>query len=422
MTKEQLNNNANIGTLFLGNALTQANLGTQVTTLNTLNANVGAFHTYANTKIGTNTNSNLVVVATTTSTSTTTGALVVGGGVGVFGNINIGANANVAGATVLNSTQTAGNDTFVRGKNDSTLIWARPNATYDTVVIGGSATSSTVVNGSKLLINSTDTILLPVGTSAQRPTAASIGTDTTGMFRYSTTAGTIEWYNGSTWASPGSSAGAIVDQQFNGDGTTVAFTLSQAGTSAGAIVNINGVVQIPTLAYSVSGVTLTFTEAPAVGDVIDVRLITLTTSASAISDSSGFNTATASATGILITTGVTSANSVAQWNTTGAQVTTTANISVASAGTPTTIDTIDNTQYRSAKYVIQVTNGATYQVMEALVISNGTTATITTYGTINTGSNLGVLSASVASGNAIVQFTAVNATNFVRVKKDYLLI
>jgi Mycoplasma protein of unknown function, DUF285 len=414
--------NANVGTLFLGNAFTQSNLGTQFNNLNTLNANVGAFHIYANTKIGTNTNSNLVVVATTPSTSTTTGALVVGGGVGVFGNINIGSNANVAGATVLNSTQTVGNDTFIRGKNDSTLIWARPNATYDTVVVGGSATSGTVVNGAKLLVNSTDTIMLPVGTSAQRPTAASIGTDTTGMFRYSTTAGTIEWYNGSAWASPSSSAGAITDQQFNGDGTTVIFTLSQAGTTAGAIVNINGVVQIPTLAYSVTGTTLTFTEAPAVGDVIDVRLITLTTSAGSITDSSGFNSAVASTTGITIATGVTSANNVVQWNTTGAQVTLTANISVPSAGTPTTIDTIDNTQYRSAKYVIQVTSGTVYQVMEALVISNGTTATITTYGTINTGSNLGVLSASVASGNAIVQFTAVNGSNLVRVKKDYLLI
>ena len=64
---------ANIGTLVLGNASTQANLG--------------AFQNYANTKIGTNTNSNLVAVATTTSTSTTTGALVVRGGAGIAGNV-----------------------------------------------------------------------------------------------------------------------------------------------------------------------------------------------------------------------------------------------------------------------------------------------------------------------------------------------
>jgi hypothetical protein len=51
------------------------------------------------------------------------------------------------------------------------------------------------------------------------------------------------------------------------------------------------VVQIPTTAYSVSGVdptcVLTFTEAPVVGDVIDVREITTTTSVMTISNSSG---------------------------------------------------------------------------------------------------------------------------------------
>jgi hypothetical protein len=89
---------ANIGTLFTGNTVTNANLGafqtfsnanaaTQATSINIINANIGAFYNYANTKIGTNTNSNLVVEATTTSTSTTTGALVVRGGAGIAGNV-----------------------------------------------------------------------------------------------------------------------------------------------------------------------------------------------------------------------------------------------------------------------------------------------------------------------------------------------
>jgi hypothetical protein len=56
-------------------------------------------------------------------------------------------------------------------------------------------------------------------------------------------------------------------------------------------VSINGVVQIPTLAYSVSGTNptcvLTFTEAPASGDVIDVRQITTTTSVTQISNGTG---------------------------------------------------------------------------------------------------------------------------------------
>lgn len=54
--------------------------------------NLGAFQTYANTKIGTNTNSNLVVLSTTDSTSSTTGALVVRGGIGVAGNVYVAGN------------------------------------------------------------------------------------------------------------------------------------------------------------------------------------------------------------------------------------------------------------------------------------------------------------------------------------------
>jgi hypothetical protein len=47
------------------------------------------------------------------------------------------------------------------------------------------------------------------------------------------------------------------------------------------------VVQLPTVAYSVTSTTLTFTEAPQPGDVIDVRQITTTTTVTAVSNSPG---------------------------------------------------------------------------------------------------------------------------------------
>ena len=95
---------------------------------------------------------------------------------------------------------------------------------------------------------------------------------------------------------------------------------------------------------------------------------------------------------------------------------------MASANTLTTVDTISNSVYRSAKYVIQVTNGASYQVSEALVIQNGTTATVAEYGVVRTGSNLGVISATVSGGSTLVQFIATNATNNVRIRKEYMVI
>jgi hypothetical protein len=50
---------------------------------------------------------------------------------------------------------------------------------------------------------------------------------------------------------------------FSGDGSTTAFTLSHGvGSDEDILVSVDGVIQEPSVAYSVSGTTLTFTAAP----------------------------------------------------------------------------------------------------------------------------------------------------------------
>ena len=323
----------------------------------------------------------------------------------------------------INVGQNTGNgaDLYVLGKNTTSLIWARPNATYDQVLIGNSATASTLVRGAKLQINSTDSMMIPAGTTAQRPSSTG-GTDTTGMLRFNTTSTAMEIYTGSSWQSLTTQFTVIADQQFNGDGATTAFTLTESQTTNACIVSINGVIQIPTAAYSVSGVTLTFTEAPASGDLIDVRKLTTTATVTAISGANGYMGFYADNNGAYVTTGTAAATNTTYWDTSGGQVSAIGNVTVASANTATTVDTMSTSTYRSAKYIVQVTNGTNYQVMEALMISNGTTATITTYGTIQTNGNLGVLAATQTGSNVTLQFIATNASNVVRIKKDYLVI
>ena len=99
-----------------------------------------------------------------------------------------------------------------------------------------------------------------------------------------------------------------------------------------------------------------------------------------------------------------------------------ANVSVASANTSTTIDSFSSSTYRSAKYLVQVTNGANYQVQEVLVITDGTTATAVTYGIVQTNGNLGVTTATQSGSTCSLKFIAANATNNVRITKDYLLV
>lgn len=114
-------------------------------------------------------------------------------------------------------------------------------------------------------IDATTGLIVPVGTTAQRPTGQA------GMTRFNTTTSLMEIYNGSAWVNVGSGGSTVTLNEYNGDGTTTAFTLSQEGSVNNVIVSINGVVQEVSNAYSVSGTTLTFTHAPVSGDKIQVR-------------------------------------------------------------------------------------------------------------------------------------------------------
>ena len=58
---------------------------------------------------------------------------------------------------------------------------------------------------------------------------------------------------------------ATVKDTFSGDDSTVAFTLSQTSAANEVEVFVGNVQQEPTIAYSISGSTLIFTEAPPTG-------------------------------------------------------------------------------------------------------------------------------------------------------------
>ena len=62
--------------------------------------------------------------------------------------------------------------------------------------------------------------------------------------------------------SPAANFASVTKDLFSGDGSTVAFTLSKAATTNGVAVFVENVRQEPTIAYAVSGTTLTFTAAP----------------------------------------------------------------------------------------------------------------------------------------------------------------
>ena len=209
-------------------------------------------------------------VAVSAGGNVTGGNVNTGGVVSAGGNVT-GANISTGGlATVAGNIQAAG--TFLVDTTDNTVLMGNV---------------SRLVLDSVLTLNAKNSMIVPVGATGDRPL-----TPYTGMLRFNTSTNQMEVYNNSEWAAVGQTSYTVIsDEQFNGDGSTVQFTLGSSQTTSSCIVSINGVLQIPTLAYAVSGIYptcyLTFTEAPAVGDVIDVRQLTTATTVTYISNTSG---------------------------------------------------------------------------------------------------------------------------------------
>ena len=227
-----------------------------------------------------------VSVTGTVTAASTVGGVITGSSVSVTGDVT-SANLSLTGGNI-DSTASA---ITINGASADVNFAVNGDTTTAFFVDAGTGTASfgsaTQTVNAIVAFNSTNSILAPVGNTAQRP-----ATGVTGMLRFNTTNNAVEVYDNSEWTSVGVPVFTVVDdQQFNGDGSTVEFTLGSTQTTNSCIVSINGVVQIPILAYAVAGTdptcVLTFTEAPEPGDIIDVREITTTTTVTSIANSSG---------------------------------------------------------------------------------------------------------------------------------------
>jgi hypothetical protein len=194
-------------------------------------------------------------------------------------NGNITLNPNGTGNVLLD---TASANTVVYAGSNKELL-TNSNLQFDgtTLKIGNITASGNTISSSsgninitpsgsnRVVFEATNSIRVPVGDTSQRPSP------TAGDFRFNTEFNLLEFYTGSLWQTVAADVSYNISDTFNGDGSTAVFTLSQPTTSSGAFVALNGVIQSPAVAYGISGTTLTFTEAPAVGDRIDIRYISL---------------------------------------------------------------------------------------------------------------------------------------------------
>jgi len=230
------------------------------------------------------------VTGTVQGTTVSATGNVIGGNVSTAGVIT--ATGNITGANLILTSGTidgpaAGRITINASDLDTDFAIdgdTTPNIFYVDAGVGtASFGNSGAITNAIVSFNTTDSIKMPVGNTAQRPDPATVG-----MFRFSTSADALEVYSSVGWEIVGQPEfTVVVDDQFAGTGACTTFTLSEESTTAATLVSINGVVQIPTTAYSVTGNSLVFTEAPEVSDTIDARILTTTTTVTNIQNISG---------------------------------------------------------------------------------------------------------------------------------------
>jgi hypothetical protein len=379
------------------------------------------------------TNGNVGIQYTTAATGITSGALTSVGGISTQANLYVakGAFFNVSNGIepfVINSSK-VGNVAFAAN------VQGIGGTNTESVIIGGG--NLTIQPGCILKVGGATSMMVPVGPTAARPSSQG-GNDVQGMVRFNSTTNSLEFYDGTIWNVAGSVFTVISDRQFSGntaggfgnvDGTNTQFTLQATATTSSVIVSINGVMQFPTLAYSVSGTTMTFTEPPAPDDVIDVRLLTTTSTVSSITNGNGINQFIAadagteqwsgtSDGGTIIRTRVDLAGDFNLLNGTDIVYTQTA-VNIVANNTPYVIATRSQTTFTSAKFIVSSKRGTgatgNVETYEAQVVTDGDgNAYISTYGITNNGYAMGVLTANVIAGNVNVYYTGTVAASVVQ--------
>ena len=190
-------------------------------------------------------------------------------------------------ATALTALQVGGDITTANITATGNVVTNSIFSSTAITVTSGSAGNITLNPNTTGLVQITGTygVVIPTGNTAQRPT----GTPVTGTLRLNTGLDQLEIWDGAQWLAGGSSGGnvTVVDQQITPDGTSNTYSLTQSATQASILVSLNGVAQLPTTAYTVSGNSITFAETPLTTDIVDIRFLAAAVPPGTIYNTSG---------------------------------------------------------------------------------------------------------------------------------------
>ena len=161
-------------------------------------------------------------------------------------------------------------------------------------------------------------------------------------------------------------------------------------TTAGVSTNAQGLTGTPTIAVTnITGVAATFTGNVSIAGTLTYDDVTNI-------DSIGIVTARS---GVYFGSPVVSAIE--------------SNSATTTTTSQTSIDSFSASEYRSAKYQVQVTQGSSYQVTEISIVHDGSDSYGTEYATIKTGSSLASFSTDISDGNVRLLATPASSSSTV---------
>lgn len=296
----------------------------------------------------------------TASTNTTSGTLVVTGGVGISGAINVGGNAGVGGDLVVTGNLTVNGTT-------------------------------TTINVDTVTVEDKNIVLGNVGT----PTDTTA--DSGGITLKGTTDKSIVWLDATDSWTISEHVDLASGKAYYINGTSVL----NATTLGSGVVNSS----LTKVGLSTSG----FVKSDASGNLSVDTATYLTSESDTLASVTGRGNTTN--TGIVLQSGSTNVAVRSAVTATLATVSTTA------------VDTWAIATYRSAKYIVQITQGSDYQVSEILVAHNGSTTYMTEYAVIETNGALATFTSAVATGNVELRATMASATSAtIRIEKVMMYI
>lgn len=328
----------------------------------TQNTNISSAQSFANGAFTVANNANAIyasggtiagpvsITNTTGSTTYSSGALVVSGGAGIAGNLNVGgATSSFSGSVGVGIANALSKFSIVPGGVENTptsdvMLHLNGDATYRRLQIDSNAVSGPVIMGRQ-------------------------AGGTPGALANTTSGSTLLYIDAAGYAVGGPGAGG-----YNNFSASMRFVAAEDFTTANAGSYISW--------------SLTNTGSTSIYEAMRLYNGNLGVGASV-----GIPSANLTVAG---STSIQNTSNTASYGTTIIQATT-------ATTAQTAIDTWSTSAYRSAKYMVQMTQGSNYHVIELKLLHDGTTVFLTQYGEITTGVNLGTFDATI-SGSTLSLF------------------